>query len=168
MAFDNHLRRGHPIVLSLLILFGIIELAISAWLTSRFNRFHDNNGSSEKTRVQYTLFASVWTVVTALFFGLMFFQSPSGALTSILVHIVWLVLTWIIWTAAAAAITQMLGGGLNCNDVTGFNYCGQLNALEAFAWILWVITTFALIVVIIRGVIAARRGDGYRGALVSD
>lgn len=113
MAFDKHVRRGHPIVLSLLVFFGIIELAISAWLTSRFNKFHDNSSSTEKTRVEYTLFASCWTVVTSLFFGLLFFQSPTGALTSILVHIVWLVLSWIIWTAAAAAITQMLGGGMS-------------------------------------------------------
>ncbi|KAE9408875.1 hypothetical protein BT96DRAFT_953774 [Gymnopus androsaceus JB14] len=167
MAFDDHIRRGHPIVFSLLVLFGIVELAISAWLTSRFSKFHDNNNLSEASRVHYTLFTSCWTVVTALFLGLLFFQSPTGALTSILVHVVWLTLTWIFWTACAAAVTEMLGGGLNCNDITGFNYCGQLNALEAFAWIEWVLTTFVLIAVLIRAVTASRRGDGYRGGLVA-
>jgi len=66
-------------------------------------------------------------------------------------------------------------------------YCGQLNALEGFAWIIWcvspapspprkiteeisfcrIIVTVLLIFVVIRGVAAARRGDGYRGQLVA-
>lgn len=45
--------------------------------------------------------------------------------------------TWIMWTAAAAAITEMLGGGLNCKLQDTFVYCNQLNALEAFAWVEW-------------------------------
>jgi Membrane-associating domain len=138
MTFDSHIRRGHPIICSLLALFGIVELAISAWLTARFNRFQDYSDISERDRVRFTLFASTWTVSTSIFLGLMFtLHSASSALTNTLVHIIWLFLTWVIWTAAAAAVTEMLGGGLNCNDVTGFNYCGQLNALEAFAWLEW-------------------------------
>ncbi|KAJ3731192.1 hypothetical protein DFJ43DRAFT_431254 [Lentinula guzmanii] len=168
MVLDTHIRRGHPILFSLLILFGIIVLSLSAWLTARFDRFHDYTDLSERDRVRFTLFASIWTVVTAALFGALFvFHSTSSAITSIISHVVWLVLTWIIWTASAAAVTEMLGGGLNCNDVTGFNYCGQLNALEAFAWIEWILTTFALLVVLICAIIAGRRGEGYRGGLVS-
>lgn len=70
-----------------------------------------------------------------------------------------------------------------------FVYCGQLNALEGFAWVIWyvfvsfhlprvsveliafvcdrVLVTFAIIVVFVRGIIAARRGDGFRGPLMS-
>ena len=47
-----------------------------------------------------------------------------------------LFLTWILWLAAAAAITQTLGGGLNCHVQTYFVYCNQLNALEGFAWLI--------------------------------
>lgn len=39
--------------------------------------------------------------------------------------------------AAAAAITQTLGGTLNCGVQTHIVYCGQLSALEGFAWIIW-------------------------------
>lgn len=46
-------------------------------------------------------------------------------------------LTWLLWTASAAAVTEMLGGGLNCKFQDFFVYCNQLNALEAFAWIEW-------------------------------
>ncbi|KAJ4482370.1 hypothetical protein J3R30DRAFT_3458672 [Lentinula aciculospora] len=168
MVFDSHIRRGHPILFSLVAFFGIIELALSAWLTARFDKLHDYSDISERDRVRFTLFASIWTLVTAAFFGVLFsFHSASSALTSVLMHVIWGFLTWVIWTAAAAAVTQMLGGGLNCNDVTGFNYCGQLNALEAFAWIEWILTTFAVIIVLICAITAGRRGDGYRGGLVS-
>ena len=44
------------------------------------------------------------------------------------------------WTAAAAAVTEMLGGGLNCDTQRLFVYCGQLNALEAFCWIMWYVS----------------------------
>ncbi|KAJ3729219.1 hypothetical protein C8R42DRAFT_651218, partial [Lentinula raphanica] len=152
----------------LITLFGIIELSLSAWLTARFDRFHDYTDTSERDRVRFTLFASIWTFLTAVLYGVLFtFHSPASAFTSIISHVIWLVLTWIIWTASAAAVTEMLGGGLNCNDVTGFNYCGQLNALEAFAWIEWILTTLALIVVLISAIIAGRRGDGFRGGLTS-
>lgn len=68
-----------------------------------------------------------------------------------------------------------------------FNYCGQLNALEAFAWIEWcavfslaclvecvlialryrILTTFALIVLLIRSISSGRHGDGMRGGVVA-
>lgn len=74
--------------------------------------------------------------------------------------------SWIMWTAAAASITEMLGGGLNCKAQDAYVYCNQLNALEGFAWLEWLLVTFAIVVVLIRGIVAARRGDGYRGGLV--
>ncbi|ESK93215.1 hypothetical protein Moror_14628 [Moniliophthora roreri MCA 2997] len=167
MAMDKHVKRGHPIVFGLMLLFGIIELAISAWLVSRFNKRHDNFSGTEADRVRYVLFACVWTVTGSFLYSLLFWHSSTGSvLTSVGSHLIYLILTWIIWTAGAAAVTEMLGGGLNCSTQSNIAYCGQLNALEAFAWIEWVLATLALITVIIRGVSASRRGDGYRGSLV--
>ncbi|KAJ7842193.1 hypothetical protein B0H14DRAFT_2724610 [Mycena olivaceomarginata] len=167
MTMDTHVRRGHPITFGLIILFAIIELSLSAWLTSQFNRFGNEQTLTERDRVHFTLFASTWTVVFSALFLILFAHSPNGSmLTSVLAHLVFLSLTWIIWTAAAAAITDMLGGGLNCKLQDAFVYCNHLNALEAFAWIEWLLVTFAIIVVIIRGVTSSRRGDGYRGHLV--
>jgi uncharacterized membrane protein len=70
------------------------------------------------------------------------------------------------WTASAAAVTEMLGGGLNCKTQDAYIYCNQLNALEGFAWVEWLLVTFAIIIVLWRGIKAARRGDGYMGSLV--
>ncbi|KAJ7289280.1 hypothetical protein C8J57DRAFT_1046840 [Mycena rebaudengoi] len=168
MAIDTHVRRGHPITFGLIIFFGIVELAIAAWLTSMFNKHVHEHTNVERDRIHFTLFASTWTVTISALLLILFFHSATGSiLTSILSHLVFLGLTWIIWTAAAASITEMLGGGLNCKIQDVFVYCNQLNALEAFAWVDGgVLVTFAIIVVIVRGISASRRGDGYRGGLV--
>jgi hypothetical protein len=79
-------------------------------------------------------------------------------MTSVMSHIIFLLLTWIIWTAGAAAVTQMLGGGLNCSGVSGWAYCGQLNALEAFAWILWYVIIY----------LALRPGCGFLRVALGD
>ncbi|KAJ6479336.1 hypothetical protein C8R47DRAFT_1137884 [Mycena vitilis] len=167
MTMDTHVRRGHPITFGLIILFGIIELSLSAWLTSRFNKFQNEQSLDERDRVRFTLFASIWTVVFSALFLVLFAHSANGSvLTSVLAHLIFLGFTWIIWTAAAAAVTQMLGGGLNCKTQDVFVYCNQLNALEAFAWLEWILVTFAILVVLIRGIQASRNGSGYRGGLV--
>lgn len=164
MAFRDHMHRGYPFVLGLIIVFSIIQLAISAWLTSRFNARHDYFSVAERDRTRFILFASIWTTVLSSCYLLFFFAMPNNPLSSVLSLMVFLILTWIFWTAGAASITATLGGGLNCNQ-TIFVYCGQLNAMEAFAWILWILTTLLLIAVAIRGILAARRGDGFRGPL---
>ncbi|GLB43696.1 hypothetical protein LshimejAT787_1402080 [Lyophyllum shimeji] len=168
MAVDNWVRKGHPVIFGTLIACSIIELAISAWLTARFHLRHDYTNVAERDKVRYTLFCTAWTIAGSGFFLILFLHSAAGSvLTSVLAHLIYLSLTWIFWVAAAIAITTMLGGGLNCSKQDTFVYCTQLNALEAFAWIIWIIVTFTLIFVCIRGISAARRGDGYRGGLVA-
>ncbi|KAH7889480.1 hypothetical protein F5I97DRAFT_1801281 [Phlebopus sp. FC_14] len=167
MSFDDHLRRGHPTVFSLIILFCIIELAISAWLTAQFNLHHNFFNTAERDRTRFLLFTSIWTIVFSGMYMFFFFAMPSNVLSSVASHILFLLLTWIFWTAGAASITAALGGGLNCRTQDIFVYCGQLNALEGFAWVIWILVTFAIIVVAIRGILAARRGDGVRGPLIA-
>ncbi|KAK7035932.1 aldehyde dehydrogenase [Favolaschia claudopus] len=167
MGMSTHVRRGHPIVFGLIIFFGIIELALSAWLTSKFNMLHNQRSLTERDRVRFTLFTSTWTIFFSGLLIMLFWHSSDGSiLTSIISHLIILGFSWIMWTAVAAAITEMLGGGLNCGHQDVYVYCNQLNALEAFAWVEWLLVTIAIIVVIVRGISAARRGDGYRGSLV--
>ncbi|KAJ7072878.1 hypothetical protein C8F01DRAFT_973476 [Mycena amicta] len=169
MAMDKHIRRGHPITFGLIILFGLFELALSAWLTSMFNAHHNERSLTERDRVRFALFTSSWTVLFSSLILVLFLHSADGSmLTSIIVHLIFLGFSWLMWAATAGAVTEMLGGGLNCKmqDSSSYVYCNQLNALEAFAWIEFVLITFAIIVVLVRGIAAARRGDGYRGGLV--
>jgi len=169
MQIDKHTRRGHPVIFGLMILFGIIELAISAWLVSRFNANHDYVSISERDRVRYLLFVSCWTIVFSFLFLILFLHSAStgSIMTSVGSHGIYLLLTWLLWTAGVAAITENLGGGLSCSNNRRFVYCNQLNALMVFAWIEWSLVTITLAFVLVRGIVVARRGDGYGSQLVS-
>jgi len=149
-----------------LVLFSIIEMCISAWITAKYNANHNFPNSGVRARVRYILFLSIWTIVFGSGFLVAFLVSATSAFASVASHFFFLLVTWILWLAAAAAITQTLGGALNCNTQSFFVYCGQLNALEGFAWLIWVLLTFMLLFVLIRGIMSAKRGDGYAGGLV--
>ena len=162
-------RKGHPILFGSIVLFAIIELCISAWLTARYNSRHDYPFPAVPVRIRYVLFCSIWTIVMGTSFLVMFSTiGANSVMTSVAAHFIFLFFTWVFWLAASAAITQTLGGGLSCNIQDVWPYCGQLNAVEGFSWLIWILVTFTLIMVIIRGISAARAGSGYGGGLVSE
>ncbi|KAG2131686.1 hypothetical protein DEU56DRAFT_454724 [Suillus clintonianus] len=167
MDAGSHMRTGHPIVVSLVIFFSIIELSISAWLTSRFTAQHNYFSLAERDRTRFLLFTSTWTIVLCSLHMFIFMYLPGSVLGSMAAHIFFLFLTWAFWTAGATSITAALSGELNRNTQSVFAYPVQLNALEGFAWVNEALVTFALILVIIRGIHAARRGDGMRGPLIA-
>ncbi|TDL28089.1 hypothetical protein BD410DRAFT_343691 [Rickenella mellea] len=186
MAIDKHVRRGHPIVFGLIIFFAIIQASLATWLTQRFNQHHNYLSVSVRDRTRFLLFTGWWTVFFSLWYLVLFWHAPSqgSVLTSVGSHGVFLLLTWIFWTAGAASITAALGGGYNCSRIDfSVPYCNQLNALEGeyticcsaiinsqiflgFSWAVWILVTIALIVVIFRGISSSRRGDGFGGQLV--
>ncbi|KDR86110.1 hypothetical protein GALMADRAFT_235345 [Galerina marginata CBS 339.88] len=166
MAIDSFIRIGHPITFGALLVFSIIEMCISAWLTAKYNAHHNYPSSSVKARVRYLLFVSIWTILISSVYLVAFLVASSSFVASVASHFIFLFLTWILWLAAAAAITAAVGGTLNCSTQDVFVYCGQLNALEGFAWLIWVLLTFMLIFVLIRGIMSSKRGDGYGGGLV--
>jgi len=166
MNMDAAMRKGHPIMFGAIILFSIIEMCIAAWITAKYNANHNSPNSGLRARVRYILFVSIWTIVTCSIYLSLFITMAGSMLTSVASHFVFLLVTWIFWLAAAAAFTESVGGSLNCSVQTKFVYCGQLNALEGFAWLIWVLLTFMLIFVLIRGIIVARRGDGVAGPMV--
>ncbi|KAF9474991.1 hypothetical protein BDN70DRAFT_884272 [Pholiota conissans] len=166
MGMESIFRVGQPIMFGMLVVFAIIEMCISAWVTAKYNSRGDAPNSGVRARVRYILFCSIWTIVFGSGYLVVFLVAATSFLASIASHFLFLAVTWILWLAAAAAITQTLGGSLNCSTQTFFVYCGQLSAIEGFAWLIWVLLTFALVAVLIRGISSAKQGDGYSGALV--
>ncbi|KAJ6601004.1 hypothetical protein DFH09DRAFT_1302315 [Mycena vulgaris] len=160
---DTHLRQGEPVTFGVITVVGTIEFSLSAWLTSQFNKHGNEKTLSERERVRFTLFVSTWTATCSGLFLVLSIRSTTGSILTSLPSLVYLASTWLIWTVMAAAITQMLGGGLNCKteDSESFVYCNQLNALEGFAWAEWLLLTFAVLVVILPRVAAKRRSYGY-------
>jgi hypothetical protein len=166
MDFDTHVRTGHPIVFSLIIFCSIIELSLSAWLTSRFTAYHNYFSLAERDRTRFLLFTSTWTIVFSGLHMFFSFYLPGSVLGSVASHIFFLFLTWAFWTAGATSITFTLSEELNRN-AQSVSYPVQLNALQGFAWVTEALVTFALIAVVIRGILAARRGDGLREPLIA-
>ncbi|KAF8273856.1 hypothetical protein EI94DRAFT_1563114 [Lactarius quietus] len=142
----------------------ILQLSISAWLTSRYNSHHNFLSTTERDRVRFLLFCSIWTTLLSPIFPVVLSLESLEVLSSVAAHLVFLFVSWVFWLSGAAAITQSLNGGLNCGD--HIIYCGQLNALEAFAWIEWVFLTFGFVFVIVLAVRAGQRGQGYREPVV--
>ncbi|KAG1738517.1 hypothetical protein EDB19DRAFT_895081 [Suillus lakei] len=159
-ALFSQLTPRISVVFSLIVFFGIIEFAISAWLTSQFNAYHNYFSLAGRDCTRFLLFTSMWTIVFSIHHVFFFFPLSDNVLSSTASHIFFLFLTWAFWTAGAASITAALGEQLNRNTQSFFTYCGQLVALEVFAWVILVLVTFAIFVVYIRGVLARSRGDG--------
>ncbi|THH08350.1 hypothetical protein EW145_g2766 [Phellinidium pouzarii] len=168
--YDRHIRRGHPVLFGLIVLFAIIEGSISSWLASRYGRHHNFPSTAVRDRTSFLAFTSWWTVLFGILYIALFLHSASSGsvLTSVGSHGLFLVITWIFWTAGAASITSALGGGNNCSNIDfPLLYCNQLNAEEGFAWVVWIFVSLALLVVLFRGCASTRRGDGLRGQLVT-
>ncbi|KAM6498990.1 hypothetical protein JOM56_006938 [Amanita muscaria] len=148
MSLNPVFRSGHPVIFTILILFSIVTLSDSAFLVSKHNSLHNFTNLGERDRVRYILFTSIWTLVTAPVFMVLFLLAPIGhPLTSVATHLIYLFITWVLWTAAASAITATLGGGrgLDCGTQHLFVYCGQLVALEAFSWMIWYVLDLVFI-----------------------
>jgi len=161
MVFSDHIRRGHPITYGSLALFSFIELIITAVLTG-----DTDSGTSIGDKERFLLFASVWTFVFSIFYIYAFLRAENSVLASVASHGIWLFVTWVFWLSGAAAITAALNGGLDCGGHHDFHHCNLLNASEAFAWILFIINTFAFVVVALLGYRASRNGTGWGSSLV--
>ncbi|KAM0746580.1 hypothetical protein T439DRAFT_306502 [Meredithblackwellia eburnea MCA 4105] len=165
LTFDDHVRRGHAITFGVLAFFSFVEMLQTAVLVGSYNRHHDYPSDSIRDRTRFLLFVALWTIFFSIFYIIGFLRSASSFLFSIASHGLWVFITWVFWLAGAAALTDTLGGGLDCGAMKGFAHCNQLNAAEAFAWINWIIMTFVLTIIVIVGAKSARRGDGFGGPI---
>ncbi|GAA5952618.1 hypothetical protein JCM8115_003652 [Rhodotorula mucilaginosa] len=163
---EAHIKRGHVITFSLLALFSLIEWIIAAALVSYYNKDHNYPSNSVRDRVRFLLFAGLWTFVFSFVYIAGFLTAATNFLFSIASHVVWLFVTWVFQLAGTAALSSALGGSLDCSFYNG-PHCSQLNALEAFGWICWILLTFMLAFAVWIGARSARSGNGFGGAVVS-
>jgi len=165
MAYETVLRRSYFAFFVVVVIIAIIELSISAWLTARYNDHHNFLSTSERDRVRFLLFCSVWSTFLSPILPVLVLLEWAQFMAGLAAHVIFIFLSWVFWLSGAAAITESLGGGLNCDH--GFIYCGQLNALEAFAWIEWVVLTVGIVYVFVIAVRANQRGEGYNGPVLA-
>jgi len=163
---DPFIRIGYPVTFGLVIFFSIVEMCIAAWLTAKYNAHHNYHTSGERARVRYLLFTSLWTIVMGSAYLGVFVIAVNNIISSIASHALFLFITWALWLAGAAAMTETVGGTLNCSVQTVFAYCGHLNALIGFAWLIFVFLSFLFLFVILRGITSRKNGEGYGRPIV--
>ncbi|GAA5893053.1 uncharacterized protein JCM6883_007552 [Sporobolomyces salmoneus] len=164
MPIDTHVKRAHPILFGLLILFTLVGWAMCAAVTNHYNG-QDWPSNSIRDRVRFLLFANLWTFVFAIIYLVGFLKATGSFLFSIASHAVIIFLSWVFMMSGVAALTQSLGGGLNCNTFR-YAYCGVLNGIEGISWLNWIILTILLVMILVQGSRAGRSGNGFGGALV--
>ncbi|KAG8862782.1 hypothetical protein FRB96_000792 [Tulasnella sp. 330] len=163
---DDRVISGHTGTFVFLALLSGVTAAISTWLLTKWGKHH-NQGGSIKSSTGFICFTAWLSLLLSIIYASVFRMRPNSSVVNVGSHLGWLVLLWIFWTAGAAAITAALSGGHNCSTINyQLPYCNQLNAELGFAWASWIITTIALIVIIIFGIKSTKRGEGWRGGLV--
>ncbi|GAA6062214.1 hypothetical protein JCM10212_006449 [Sporobolomyces blumeae] len=164
MPVDTHVKRAHPILFGLLILFTLVGWAMCAAVVNHFNSNEWPN-NSYRDRVRFLLFANLWTFVFAIIYLVGFLKATTSFLFSIASHAAIIFLSWVFMLAGVAALTDTLGGGLNCDNFR-YSYCGTLNGIEGISWLNWIILTILLVFILVLGGRSARSGNGFGGTLV--
>jgi len=157
---DSALRRGYFIFFVVLVVFAIIVLSISAWLTAQYASNYPF--TTERDRVHFLLFCSVWTTVLSPIFPTLLLLEFAEVLTSIAAHVVFLFLSWVFWLSGAAAFTASIDTAPTCHI---FLFCSHTSALEAFAWMEWIVLTVGFTCIIIFALRAVQRGQGFTAPL---
>ncbi|KAK4702577.1 hypothetical protein P7C70_g3645, partial [Phenoliferia sp. Uapishka_3] len=151
MTIDDHVKRGHPIIFGVLAFFSFIEFVQTAVLVAScesYTSLLETSGAEDRGRDEGDN-SSFWRILADNNHN----DYPNDSFRDRL--------------AGAAAITATLGGGLTCGDMPNFAHCHQLDSAEAFAWICWIISTVAFVMIVMVGARSARRGDGFGGAVVA-
>jgi len=154
----DSLRRGYFIFFTVLVAFAIIVLAISAWLTARYGSNYPF--TAERDRVHFLLFCSIWTTLLSPIFPTLLLLGLAELLTSITAHAIFLFVSWVFWLSGAAALTASLDTVSTCRL---FLFCSHVSALEAFAWMEWIILTFGFGCIIVIALRSTHRGQGFSG-----
>jgi hypothetical protein len=82
---NNHVQQSDPFLL---------QLAISAWLTARYASRHGFLSTTERDRVHFLLFCSIWTTVLSPIFPILLTQELAPFVTGIAAHVI-LYATWL-------------------------------------------------------------------------
>ncbi|KAM3513865.1 hypothetical protein MY11210_002493 [Beauveria gryllotalpidicola] len=114
------------IVYAVLVVFAIVELGLTADLVSRFN--------GHPSRYNFMLFNSVWTLVIAVYTGLV--KRIFSGLYHAIAGLALFAITAIFWFSGSIAVAAKIP--VNCH---GNHDCQVAQAATAFGFFLWAIAT---------------------------
>ncbi|KAF8211541.1 hypothetical protein K438DRAFT_1752269 [Mycena galopus ATCC 62051] len=147
------------IVLSVVLGFSVIVLALSAALTSTTETYLDG----------YFTFAALaiatagLTLITLPIMIALEYTHSGGAFTSmVLVELVWLSILWVLWLATAADAAQNASDTflVSCGDYLNDKVkgaCNETSAIQAFSHLNWIILLAYTVLILVLSITAHNR-----------
>ncbi|KAH9810661.1 hypothetical protein DFH28DRAFT_902630 [Melampsora americana] len=110
-----------------------------------------------ETRTRYLLFCGIWTFLFSLGSILGLNVSPDHLLFSIVGHLIWLLVTLVLFVSGSAALTAVIRG-------KDYNHQTRLEILAGFAWADSVLIFLAILLILSVGL---GRRNGLGGSLLA-
>merc|ERR1711939_643689 len=143
MVSANVTKYAHAGVYGFTAFISFIEMILAAILIRSYNS--DGYPTTQfKNVTRFTLFVS------------------TSVVASIASNLAFLFLLWIFWLASGASTADALGGQYSCAN-EAFAHCHQLTAMEAFAWINFIVIFLAFCGIAFLGFRASKKGAGFTG-----
>ncbi|KAJ7092758.1 hypothetical protein C8R44DRAFT_646760 [Mycena epipterygia] len=154
----------HPFLFTMMILAGVAELGLTAFLVNAGNTHGTWPSSRYHSMLLFMLFnarftvQAIWTVVFAVAYMLWLLDGARHLLANIASSIFWLSVTVVLWGVSAGIFHTTRTGG-NCPTSPPISRCRQSLTVEALAWTECAVSTVALFFTCVwAGTGAGRRG----------
>ncbi|KAF8898712.1 hypothetical protein BD779DRAFT_1607429 [Infundibulicybe gibba] len=138
----------HPFLFTLLTFSAMGELGLTAFLICAGNEHRTWPSPRYHSLLIMFLFNSVWTTVFAAAYVLWMGDSGSPLLASVASSVFWLLVTSVLWGAAAGIMHNTRSGG-NCANVPVISRCRQSLTVEALGWTEFGLTVLILILTLV-------------------
>ncbi|KAF9526436.1 hypothetical protein CPB83DRAFT_857805 [Crepidotus variabilis] len=125
--------RYHPLSFALMMLCGLLELGMTAWLISSGNETHRWTSQRYHSLLILLCFNSSWTTLFSTIYMLAYVDGASHFLANIASSVAWLVITTVLWGAGAGIMHNTRVGG-NCPNQPTLSQCRQTLTVEAVGW----------------------------------
>lgn len=171
MAVDYYrlLSTGRFITYGFLGLFSLLDLIIACAAISWYSSH--NVGTPAQGPLGFMIFCGIVSFITMVFLILLSVTSqttrifgPLAGMWQARYELIPLSLLFVFWLSGSAAMTDQLGGGLNCGNLQDspkgiVMTCNSTNAVLAIAWMAFVANIFCMIVTLAGVIMASRAGD---------
>jgi len=134
----------HPFLFVLITICAMAELGLTAFLISAGNENHNWPSARYHSLLILFEFNAVWTTMFGTAYLLWIVDGAVHFLASIASSIVWLVITTVLWGAAAGMMRSTRAGG-DCNWISDSSGCRETLTVEAVGWVEFGLCTLTLL-----------------------
>ncbi|KAJ6509564.1 hypothetical protein C8R47DRAFT_1174196 [Mycena vitilis] len=134
----------HPFLFTMMILFSIAELGLTAFLVNAGNTHGTWPSPRYHALLIFILFNASWSAVGGGAYILWLVDGEKHLLANIASSIFWLTITVVLWGVSAGIFHNTRTGG-NCPTSATISRCRQSLTVEALAWAEFAISVVALL-----------------------